>query len=66
MTLRLNSTDFWRWAYSDFLSNALRGVLAEYIVAQAAGCTHRARTEWDAYDLYGFRLNPADFWIQSD
>ncbi|MGX9687605.1 hypothetical protein ACTQ9L_10720 [Deinococcus wulumuqiensis] len=51
MTLRLNSTDFWRWAYSDFLSNALRGVLAEYIVAQATGCTHRARTEWDAYDL---------------
>lgn len=51
MTLRLNSADFWQWAYSDFLSNALRGVLAEYIVAQAAGCTHRPRTEWDAYDL---------------
>lgn len=44
-------TDFWQWAYSDFLSNALRGVLAEYIVAQAVGCTHRPRTEWDAYDL---------------
>lgn len=22
--------DFWSWAYSDLLSNALRGVLAEY------------------------------------
>lgn len=43
--------DFWQWAYSDFLSNALRGVLAEYIVARAVGCTHRPRTEWDAYDL---------------
>lgn len=48
---RLDPADFWQWAYSDFLSNALRGVLAEYIVAQAAGCTHRPRTEWDAYDL---------------
>lgn len=47
----INASDFWRWAYSDFLSNALRGVLAEYIVAQAVGCTHRPRTEWDAYDL---------------
>lgn len=48
---RLDAADFWQWAYSDFLSNALRGVLAEYIVAQATGCTHRFRTEWDAYDL---------------
>ncbi|WP_051517282.1 hypothetical protein [Deinococcus phoenicis] len=47
----IDPTDFWQWAYSDFLSNALRGVLAEYIVAQAVGCTHRPRTEWDAYDL---------------
>jgi hypothetical protein len=47
----INPGDFWQWAYSDFLSNALRGVLAEYIVAQAVGCTHRPRTEWDAYDL---------------
>ncbi len=25
--LRLNPTDFWQWAFSDFLSNSLRGVL---------------------------------------
>lgn len=47
----INPDEFWRWAFSDFLSNALRGVLAEYIVARAAGCTHRKRIEWAAYDL---------------
>ena len=45
------ASDFWKWAYSDFLSNALRGVLAEYIVAKAANCTHNLRIEWDAHDL---------------
>ncbi|WP_102128301.1 hypothetical protein [Deinococcus planocerae] len=47
----ISASEFWQWAYSDFLSNALRGVLAEYIVARAVGCTHRPRVEWDAYDL---------------
>lgn len=42
---------FWSWAYSDFLSNAQRGVLAEFIVASALGCLDRGRVEWDAYDL---------------
>lgn len=45
------ANEFWKWAYSDFLSNAQRGVLAEYIVAKALGCTERGRVEWDAYDL---------------
>lgn len=48
---RLSPTDFWQWAFSDFLSNSLRGVLAEYLVAQALGGTHKPRVEWDAYDL---------------
>lgn len=48
---RIEPAAFWRWAYSDFLSNALRGVLAEFIVAQALGGDSRPRTEWDAYDL---------------
>jgi|CXWL01.1.fsa_nt_gi hypothetical protein len=47
----INASNFWQWAYSDFMSNALRGVLAEYIVAHAADCTHSPRIEWDAYDL---------------
>lgn len=43
---------FWRWAYSQTLDNALRGVLAEYLVALALGGPDReARVEWDAYDL---------------
>jgi hypothetical protein len=43
--------DFWRWAFSDLTSNALRGVLAEYLVARALGADRGARTEWDACDV---------------
>lgn len=51
MAQTISATEFWAWAYGDFLSNAQRGVLAEYIVATALGCTHRPRVEWDAFDL---------------
>lgn len=47
----ISANEFWKWAYSDLLSNAQRGVLAEYIVASSLGCTGRGRIEWDAYDL---------------
>ena len=47
----IQPTEFWQWAYSDFLSNSLRGVLAEFIVAKALHCDDNPRTEWDAYDL---------------
>lgn len=46
-----NVLDFWRWAYSDFISNAGRGVLGEYIVACALGLTCGCRVPWDKYDL---------------
>jgi hypothetical protein len=43
---------FWRWAYSDLVSNATRGVLAEYIVGLALRCVDGGtRAEWDAADL---------------
>lgn len=42
--------DFWRWAMSDLRMNNVRGYLAEFLVAQAAGASGR-RVEWDAYDL---------------
>lgn len=42
---------FCTWAYSDLLSNAQRGVLAEYIVGCALDALSDRRTEWDAYDL---------------
>jgi hypothetical protein len=42
---------FWQWAFSDVAGNALRGVLAEYLVACALGVESGTRTEWDAYDI---------------
>jgi hypothetical protein len=41
---------FWQWATSDLLSNATRGILAEYIVAHAVGDSDTARTEWNPFD----------------
>lgn len=44
--------DFWRWSVSDLVSNATRGILAEFIVGTAIGIDMRVlRDEWDAYDL---------------
>ncbi|MFJ8253290.1 hypothetical protein [Streptomyces sp. NPDC094466] len=43
--------DFWRWACSDLAGNALRGILAEYIVALALDAATGVRTEWDAVDI---------------
>jgi len=45
--------DFWSWAFSDFRSNALRGVFAEYLVALALDAAEGTRVEWDAYDVSG-------------
>ena len=47
-----NLRDFWSWACSDLVNNAMRGVLAEYIVGLALGCVGSGtRLEWDATDL---------------
>jgi len=44
--------DFWEWSVSDIVSNATRGMLAEFIVAKALGIgTDVARDEWEAFDL---------------
>lgn len=44
--------DFWKWAYSDIISNVTRGVLAEYIVALALGIgEENVRMIWEPYDL---------------
>ena len=43
---------FWQWSASDLISNATRGVLAEYIVARALGMGHDGvREEWAPHDL---------------
>lgn len=49
----LNQTllDFWRWSSGDLVSNTLRGILAEYIVACALDLPQETRVEWDAFDL---------------
>ena len=49
--LTANVLDFWRWSASDLVSNATRGILAEYIVAHALGLATGVRAQWDAYDL---------------
>lgn len=44
--------DFWQWSVSDLVSNAARGVVAEYIVARALGiATDGIREGWAAFDL---------------
>lgn len=50
--------DFWRWAYSDVLSNRNRSIFAEYIVGVALGVAGKPRVEWDAVDLRygGFKI----------
>ncbi|MHB8160264.1 MAG: hypothetical protein ACYDGS_07250 [Thermoleophilia bacterium] len=42
---------FWQWSGSDLVNNALRGTLAEYLVACDIGVADGTRAEWDAYDL---------------
>ncbi|MBC7782328.1 MAG: hypothetical protein H7144_00695 [Burkholderiales bacterium] len=49
--LPFNLLNFWQWSASDLASNALRGRVAEFLVAQALGVAHGVRSEWDAYDL---------------
>lgn len=43
--------DFWQWAFGDLVTNTVRSVFAEYLVALALGVSHRPRVEWDQYDL---------------
>lgn len=46
-----NLLGFWQWCASELVGNALRGVLAEYIVATAVGASGGVRNQWDAYDI---------------
>lgn len=49
--ISLSLQDFWSWSSSDLTNNALRGILAEFIVASALNLNDGVRKEWDAYDL---------------
>ena len=48
---KLTLKDFCQWSSSDLVSNATRGILAEFIVAFALGLNKGVRNEWDPYDL---------------
>jgi hypothetical protein len=51
--------DFWSWSACDLVSNALRGVLAEFLVSRALEGEVVSRLEWDACDLRtdsGFKI----------
>ena len=43
--------DFWKWSASDLLSNATRGVFAEYVVGHALRAIDSPSEEWASYDL---------------
>jgi len=49
--LPINVLSFWQWSSSELLGNALRGILAEFIVASSIDTLDKPREEWDAYDL---------------
>lgn len=42
---------FWEYSYSNFLENANRGALAEYIVASALDISESPLSSWESYDL---------------
>ncbi len=51
-SLDFDLLSFWEWSASDLVSNATRGIVAEYIVAHALGIAEKGvRDEWAAYDL---------------
>lgn len=43
--------EFWQWAFSGLSDNALRGSLAEYIVASALDINKSVQENWKSYDL---------------
>ncbi|WP_105172250.1 hypothetical protein [Pseudoalteromonas sp. T1lg24] len=50
-SLPMSLLSFWQWSSSDIVGNAMRGILAEYIVASSVGMNSGIRTEWDAFDI---------------
>lgn len=46
-----NRREFWRWGFSDLQTNIVRGILAEFLVAQAVGAREPVRIAWDDFDV---------------
>src|SRR5690349_11241501 len=49
--LGFNLLSFWQWATSDLVVNVVRGLVAEYLVAQALGVADDVRDPWKPYDV---------------
>jgi hypothetical protein len=49
--LDLTLLDFWQWYASDIVDNMKRGILAEFIVANALGCVGEVCNVAEAYDF---------------
>lgn len=49
--LGISLLDFWQGSGSDYVNNATRGILAEFLVTSALGLAYGIRSEWDAFDL---------------
>jgi len=49
--MKIDPNKFWQWAYRDFISNAIRGILAEYLVHKAIHFNTSKRLKWDVYEL---------------
>jgi hypothetical protein len=44
--------DFWSWAFSDILTNTMRGIIAEFIIATALNINIKnPRDGWSKFDL---------------
>jgi hypothetical protein len=43
--------DFWSWSTSDLVINLTRGIVAEFIVAQALNAKENVRIEWGPFDI---------------
>jgi hypothetical protein len=43
--------DYWKWAYSDILSNRNRGIFAEFLVGNALDAIAKPRVEYNCVDI---------------
>jgi hypothetical protein len=50
-SLNIALQEFWSWTCSDLLNNAMRGILAEFLITKALDVDSEYRLEWDAFDV---------------
>jgi len=50
-SLAFDLLSFWQWSSSDLVVNIVRGLLAEFLVAQALGIADSVRDPWLPFDL---------------